>query len=772
MSVYFNYSDSPSNTVLNGCKLNGATAVIIPSTVTNIADSVFKDSGLVSVDFSACVNLKSIGAGVFKDCTELKSVNLLDCVNLKSIGANAFNNCAELTSVVIPANVESIGENAFVKTGLTSVSFASGSKLEVINSGVFAKTKLTAITLPASLKSIGTGAFSLYYLDNGAAHFDPSPLKSVDFSECVNLESIGDDAFNKCPLTSLVLPDSLTSIGAGVFKDCTELKSVNLLDCVNLKSIGANAFNNCAELTSVVIPANVESIGENAFVKTGLTSVSFASGSKLEVINSGVFAKTKLTAITLPASLKSIGTGAFSLYYLDNGAAHFDPSPLKSVDFSECVNLESIGDDAFNKCPLTRLVLPDSVRSIGMGSFRHSALSGTLELPKRLSLIGKYAFAGTAITLVKIPSNMVTFVNTAQSTNDPIFPVGISIEPYPGVKVNLNVLVNPDSKIEIFREQEDQPTNVIIANYKLPVDALYDDKNNSGLIEMVDNGNDIDVRLANSNDLTDAYKDTAIKLVYALERSLCDSFNCISADPFSDYKEEEKYTTQSDFGRLSLNCFAHYLMGHIDAALAITNDVSFMEKMLSLSDASDEVKDSTLSNNDGVSTALSTSGPSRFGKSNIGVNENSDITGTVQTETNARLAELLVRSILLKGLDSNGFITSTILNGVAPDPSSLANIVSQVISQDLNRAMGKNNRNPVLLPFYAGDIIYMNIKLKRPDVYIGAGSSPSSGDIIKNRYTKDINYALQFTLGNYSNVPPVNVSDGDDWVQNFKYTLA
>jgi len=744
--------------VLNGCKLNGATSVTIESTVTNIVAGVFAGSGLVSVTLPA--SLKSIGADAFNNCTKLESVNLSECVNLKSIGADAFNICAKLTSVVIPANVESIGENAFVKTGLTRVSFAPGSKLEVINSGVFAKTSLTTIALPASLKSIGAGAFSFYYWDNGAAHFDPSPLASVDFSACVNLESIGNDAFNKCPLTSLVLPDSVRSIGAGV-------------------------FNNCTKLASVVIPANVESIGENAFSNTGLARVSFASGSKLEVINRGVFAKTKLTAITLPASLKSIGAGAFSLWLswdsvnLENLC---DPSPLTSVDFSACVNLESIGDDAFNKCPLTSLVLPDSVRSIGMGSFRHSALNGTLELPlelpKRLSLIGKYAFAGTTITLVKIPSNMVTFVNAAQSSPDPIFPVGVSIEPYPGVKVNLNVLVNPDSRIEIFREQEDQPTNVIIANYKLPVDALYDDKNNSGLIEMVDNGNDIDVRLANSNinsnDLTDAYKDTAIKLVYALERSLCDSFNCVNANPFSDYSDL-KYTTQSDFGRLSLNCFAHYLMGHIDAALAITNDVSFMEKMLSLSDeASAEVKDSTLSTISpitGVSTALSTKGSSRFGKSIIAVDEKSDITGTVQTETNARLAELLVKSILLKGLDSNVLTTSTILNGVAPDPSSLANIVAQVISQDLNRAMGKNNRNPVLLPFYAGDIIYMNIKLKRPDVYIGAGSSSSSGDIIKNRYTKDINYALQFTLGNSTDVKPVNLSDGDDWILDFKNTL-
>ena len=125
-----------------------------------------------------------------------------------------------------------------------------------------------------------------------------------------SVTSIGGWAFEDCKdLTSITIPNSVTSIGEGVFWWCSSLTSVTIPNSVT--SIGDYAFYSCSGLTSITIPNSVTSIGESAFGWcSGLTSITIPNS--VTSIGNGVFAYCEgLTSITIPESVTSIGDDAF-----------------------------------------------------------------------------------------------------------------------------------------------------------------------------------------------------------------------------------------------------------------------------------------------------------------------------------------------------------------------------------------------------------------------------------------------------------------------------
>ena len=245
----------------------------IPNTVKTIKESAFeKCYSLISVIIPTSVT--SIGDWTFYYCTSLTSVTIGNSVT--SIGDYAFYNCRSLTSITIPDSVTSIGSYAFSDC-----------------------QSLTSITIPDSVTSIGNYAFynTAYY--NDTSNWDNSVLyisnhlikaKSDVSGNCAiknGAKTIASYAFSSCTsLTSITIPDSVTSIGNYAFYNCTSLTSVTIPNSVT--SIGYSAFDNCTSLTSVTIPDSVTNIGN--FMFCGCTS---------------------LTSVTIPNSVTSIGHSAF-----------------------------------------------------------------------------------------------------------------------------------------------------------------------------------------------------------------------------------------------------------------------------------------------------------------------------------------------------------------------------------------------------------------------------------------------------------------------------
>jgi hypothetical protein len=158
----------------------------------------------------------------------------------------------------------------------------------------------------------------------------------------VAVEHIGDSAFREKSLTSVTIPDSVTSIGHHAFS-YNQLTSVSIPDSVT--SIGNYAFYYDYQLTSVTIPDSVTSIGEGAFYNNKLTSVTIPNS--VTSIGEWVFGYNQLTSVSIPDSVTSIGAYAF------NG------NLLTSVTIPNSVTI--IGKGAFDINLLTSVTIGDGV---------------------------------------------------------------------------------------------------------------------------------------------------------------------------------------------------------------------------------------------------------------------------------------------------------------------------------------------------------------------------------------------------------------------------
>ncbi len=238
------------------------TSITIPNSVTSIGNKAFMYcSGLTSVTIGNSVT--SIGEEAFCACTGLTSITIPNSVT--NIGGNAFSYCTDLTSITIPNSVTNIGEEAFAGCyGLTLVTI--GNSVANIGSNAFENcSNLNSVhisDLEAWCKIIYNSAIDnpLYW-----AHYlylNGEIIKDLVIPNSVT--SIGAWAFYGCRgLTSVSMGDGVTSIGNGAFYDCNRLTSVMIGSCVT--SIGERAFENCSRLSSITIPNSVTSIGNEAF---------------------------------------------------------------------------------------------------------------------------------------------------------------------------------------------------------------------------------------------------------------------------------------------------------------------------------------------------------------------------------------------------------------------------------------------------------------------------------------------------------------------------
>lgn len=204
------------------------------------------------------------------------------------IGEDALKDNTTITSVTIPASVTEIGSNAFAGcTNLTSVNYAGDWSNLTIQSGnpavedaakdaaneqlfYFAFTPDNTAVIVTNYKYNGAAADvtipSRYkgkpVTTIGHAAFFNSAVTSVTIPDSVT--SISDEAFINCPkLTNISIPNSVTYIGFSAFSSCTSLKSITLPS--SLSFISGALFLGCSQLTTIHIPVSVTSIGNNAF---------------------------------------------------------------------------------------------------------------------------------------------------------------------------------------------------------------------------------------------------------------------------------------------------------------------------------------------------------------------------------------------------------------------------------------------------------------------------------------------------------------------------
>ena len=401
-----------------GC--SGLTSIVIPNSVTSIEANAFRDcTSLTSIVIPNSVT--SIGNYAFNGCTGLTGIEIGNSVT--SIGASAFYECSRLKSVVIGNSVTSIGDFAFygctgLKTviNLSNLTFSKGSS----SNGYVAYYADKVINAPNGYID---GDYVWYETDNEnilAGHIGsateltlPTDYKGKKYAIDANVFK-GDTI-----ITSIVIPNSVTSIGSNAFAYCSGLTSIEIGNSVT--SIGKSAFYSCTGLTNITIPNSVTSIGGYAFegcseLKTviNFSNLTFRKGSS----DYGYIADYADKVINAPNGYidgdyvwyekdsKNILAG-----YIGDSIDFTLPTDCKGENYAIDANVfkgdtiitsivipnsvTSIEDETFYKCSaLTSIVIPNSVTSIGASAFYNCTGLTSIVIPNSVTSIGNYAFNG------------------------------------------------------------------------------------------------------------------------------------------------------------------------------------------------------------------------------------------------------------------------------------------------------------------------------------------------------------------------------------------
>ena len=373
------------------------TNITIPESVTSIEKYAFGNcSSLVEVVFTKNSKLTYIDSSIFSNCSEL--TNIYFSKNIINVHESAFGNCKKITNIYYDGNIENWCNINFgsciTESGINFYMLDENNEyqevVEIIIPGTVTIIKpktfygfknVKKIIIKDGVKEIGSKAFG--GCKNLTNIIIPDTIESISsevFVSCTSLESISIPAINRrirslyTTMTAKTLPLKEVIITSGnnicdaMFSGCENLTSVTIPNSIT--SIGDSAFSNCTSLTNITIPDSVTSIGDGAFKYcTSLIDINVSvNNNNYQSINGSLYSKDGKTLIRYCCKKEIV------LFEVPNFV-----EKIESYAFSNSNNLTSIvipnsvtyiGESAFFGCTgLTSIIIPESVTSIKENAF-------------------------------------------------------------------------------------------------------------------------------------------------------------------------------------------------------------------------------------------------------------------------------------------------------------------------------------------------------------------------------------------------------------------
>lgn len=341
--------DPPPKTVTITKYTGTESTVILPSTinswpVTKIGEDALKDNTTItSVTIPA--NVTEIGSNAFAGCTNLTSVKYGGDWSKLTIqsGNPAVEDAANeqlFEFEFTPDNTAVIVTNYKYKGTAADVTIPSryqGKPVTMIDHAAFHNSAVTSVTIPDSVTSIHDSAFAYC-----------SSLTNISIPNSVT--AIGSFAFEGCTkLESITLPSSLLTISEFLFYDCSQLTTIHIPDSVS--SIRTYAFYNCGKLETIRIPVSVTSIGSYAFddCPSSMTVTYPGSKTQWDAITKGSnndVLENNLICAVLEATFTADGTTFAPAQTIDRGGKFTEPAkpPKENHTFAGWYN----GDEKFD----------------------------------------------------------------------------------------------------------------------------------------------------------------------------------------------------------------------------------------------------------------------------------------------------------------------------------------------------------------------------------------------------------------------------------------
>ncbi|MBR6284779.1 MAG: leucine-rich repeat protein [Muribaculaceae bacterium] len=367
-----------------------------------------KDGSTYLYTYTVPRRIKHIANHAFNRNPVLKKVYFHEGV--EDIGEYAFYGCENMTSVEIPGTTKlSYGSFAACEFTLQQIILHEG-VTEIPAYCFFDADPLTDLQLPSTLELIGEGAFS-----------HCANLESVTFPE--NLLACDPQAFSNCTkLANVNVNDKCVFLGQNCFMNCTSLTS---FDLKNVQYLGATAFNTCTSI-STVTSAGLQVTGRAPFYNcTSLESVEFPE--TLVELGPVAFMKCRsLTSAVIPASAQVVGDGfacgatALTAIQLaegnqnyvvdDNGVLYTSdmkrlvslPGTMAITEFTVPAAVEVIGEQACRWTNLTKLNT-SNVKVIAQTAFGESSALTEVTFGAACDSINEMAF-GSCSAIVKVTS--------------------------------------------------------------------------------------------------------------------------------------------------------------------------------------------------------------------------------------------------------------------------------------------------------------------------------------------------------------------------------